>query len=100
MRYDGYYLSGYTTKVLLYVASDTDCWESCLQETSFICLTLADATRGNRTCLLYDTKALFHYADRPSAAEMTTVGMVIQWVLNGFQMWVCFEKRLTKMNKK
>ena len=71
MRYDGYYLSGHMTKVLSYVASDTKCWESCLQETSFLCLALAYATRGNRTCFLYDTKALFRYADWTSAVEMT-----------------------------
>ena len=71
MRYDGFYLSGHTTKVLPYVTSDIACWESCLQETSFLCLALAYATKGNRSCLLYDTKALFHYADWTSAAEMT-----------------------------
>ena len=71
IRYDGYYLSGHTAKVLSYAASEMDCWESCLQETSFLCLALASATRGNRTCLLYDTKALFHYADWTSAAGMT-----------------------------
>ena len=71
MRYDGYHLSGHTAKVLPYVASDTGCWEYCLQETSFLCQTLAYATRGNRTCLLYNTKALFHYANWTRSAEMT-----------------------------
>ena len=71
MRYDGFYLSGHTRKVLPYAASDIACWESCLQETSFLCLALAYATRGNRTCLLYNTKALFHYANWISAIEMT-----------------------------
>ena len=71
MRYDGYYLPGHTTKILPYAASDMDCWESCLQETNFLCLALAYAARGNRTCFLYDTKALFHYAYWTSAVEMT-----------------------------
>ena len=70
MRYDGYYLSGHTTKVLPYVGSDMECWDSCLQEKSFLCLALAYAARGNRTCLLYNTKALFHYAKWTAAAEM------------------------------
>ena len=43
MRYDGYYLSGHTTKVLPYAAYDVVCWEFCLQETSFLCLALAYA---------------------------------------------------------
>ena len=71
MRYDGNYLSGHTTKMFPYVASDMDCWEFCLQEKSFLCTALAYTTRGNRTCLLYNTKTLFHCADWTSAAEMT-----------------------------
>ena len=95
MRYDGYHLSGRAVVVLPYVASDMDCWDSCLQELSFLCLALAYAARGNRSCLLYDTKALFHYADWIAAAEMTYYEFCEEGITNCFcgpTTYVSFEK--------
>ena len=106
MCYDGFYLSGHTTKIFPYVASDTDCREFCLQETSFLCLALAYATRGNRACLLYNTKALFHYADWTSAVEMTYFEFcqngnikVSRWFLNANGLFINIQQNNKEQTK-
>ena len=63
MRYDEFFLSGHTRKELPSVQSKEDCWGLCLMESTFECLAVAYAARGNRSCLLYDVRALVVYTD-------------------------------------
>ena len=63
MREHGYYLAGHTRKERLSVQTVEDCWEACLQETEFECLSVAYAAVGEQSCRLYDNKALSVYRD-------------------------------------
>ena len=67
----GYYLAGHTRKEKVAVPTVEDCWETCMQETDFKCLSVAYAAVGNRSCRLYDKKALSVYRDWTRSAELS-----------------------------
>ena len=71
MRYTGYYLAGHTSKEVVGVQTVEDCWGVCLQETGFKCLSVAYAAVSNRSCRLYDKKALSVYRDWTRSAEFS-----------------------------
>ena len=71
MRYKGYHLAGHMQKEEPDMQTVEDCWEGCLQETSFSCLSVAYADAGSQSCVLYDKKALSVYRDWTSSSEFT-----------------------------
>ena len=71
MRYKGYHLTGHTRKEELAMPTVEACWEACLQETSFSCLSVAYADAGSQSCLLYDEKALSVYRNWTSSPDFT-----------------------------
>ena len=70
MRYTGYHLSGQAPRNEHGVLTVEDCWEACLQETSFTCLSVAYAD-GSQLCSLYDKRALSALNDWTSSPQFT-----------------------------
>ena len=71
MRYKGYDLAGNTRKEEPAVATVEDCWEACLQETGFSCMSVAYAEAVSQPCLLYEKKGLSVYRDWTSSSDFT-----------------------------
>ena len=68
MRFNEYHLPGHTRKEASNVLTVEDCWDACLQETSFSCLSVAYAG-VNQSCKLYDKRALSVYKDGARSDE-------------------------------
>ena len=73
MRYQGYFLDGHARKEIQGVSISTvkDCWVACLQEDEFPCLSLAYASSGTPSCILYETRALSMYQNWTQSAVFT-----------------------------
>ena len=84
MRYTGYYLSGHTRKEEVAVPTVEDCWEACLRETGFKCLSVAYAAVGSRSCRLYDKRALSVYNDWTRSTEFSYYEYCANGGLHGF----------------
>ena len=85
MRYTGYYLPSHTRKEELGVPTVDACWEVCLQENSFSCLSAAYSTTGSQSCRLYDKRALSVYGDWTVSTEFTYYEYCANGVLHVFQ---------------
>ena len=70
MSYTGNYLAGHTHKEEAGVQTVEDCWEACLQETGFKCLSVAYAV-SRESCRLYDKKGLSVNNDWARSAEFS-----------------------------
>ena len=68
MRFNEYHLPGHTRKEASNVLTAEDCWDACLQETSFSCLSVAYAG-VSKSCKLYDKQALSVYKDGAHSDE-------------------------------
>ena len=98
MRYTGYYLSDNVRKQEHAITTVEDCWEACLQETSFRCLALAYTDTGSQSCLLYDNRALSVYENWTYSSDFTYYEYCVngEWDIVIFVIQFCFRLCATK----